>query len=121
MKRYGCCVSCRGTGYSGDQAVPGGACWDCRGTGHSHLGWCPITLLVRLYWAAVVALAGLVGSGVVAMAALTELRVTGAGWHPVAFAAAVLTAMAAGVLAIILTFWDWPDRRRYPNQRKASR
>lgn len=27
------CDTCQGTGYSGDQAVPGGKCWDCRGGG----------------------------------------------------------------------------------------
>lgn len=30
------CDSCQDTGYSGDQAVPGGRCWDCRGTGMTH-------------------------------------------------------------------------------------
>lgn len=32
----GCCDACKGTGYSGDTAVPNGMCWDCRGTGHPH-------------------------------------------------------------------------------------
>jgi hypothetical protein len=27
------CESCKGTGFSGDSAVPNGGCWDCRGTG----------------------------------------------------------------------------------------
>jgi hypothetical protein len=36
----GCCTSCIGTGYSGDEAVPGGKCWDCYGTGHPHAGRC---------------------------------------------------------------------------------
>src|SRR5512142_472849 len=27
------CPICEGSGYSGDQAVPGGKCWDCRGAG----------------------------------------------------------------------------------------
>lgn len=31
------CSSCQDTGFSGDQAVPGGACWDCRGQ-----GWTPV-------------------------------------------------------------------------------
>lgn len=30
------CDSCQDTGYSGDEAVPGGRCWDCRGTGMTH-------------------------------------------------------------------------------------
>lgn len=36
----GCCTECGGSGYSGDEAVPGGACWDCQGTGHPHEGAC---------------------------------------------------------------------------------
>ena len=36
----GCCSMCKGTGYSGDDATPGGKCWDCQGTGHAHAGPC---------------------------------------------------------------------------------
>jgi hypothetical protein len=35
----GCCSSCGGSGYSGEECT-GGACWDCQATGHPHLGRC---------------------------------------------------------------------------------
>jgi hypothetical protein len=31
----GCCSTCEGSGYSGEE-VTGGRCSDCRGTGHAH-------------------------------------------------------------------------------------
>lgn len=45
----GCCPSCNGSGFSGDDAVPGGLCWDCQGTGHAHAGRC-----VRRDWFVIV-------------------------------------------------------------------
>ncbi len=33
IEAWGECISCNGSGYSGDEAVPGGKCWDCRGGG----------------------------------------------------------------------------------------
>ncbi len=42
LEHFGClpsaCDSCRGTGYSGDGATPGGQCWDCQATGQYNGG-----------------------------------------------------------------------------------
>lgn len=47
--RPGCCTSCSGTGFSGDEAVPGGMCWDCKATGHPHAGSCRRNRVYRLF------------------------------------------------------------------------
>jgi hypothetical protein len=96
--RAGCCTACKGTGFSGDDAVPGGMCWDCQATGHPHAGPCAPDWLVRthvvLRWlTAVLMFVGWVGVvttvliqqiGVVFALSAAFMIVGGPGWAALA-------------------------------------